>query len=208
MSRHEVRQCGACWHPGTVHPTESELDRFASLARERRTHMLVDRDDPVPVALVDRLCDLATWAPNHKRTWPWRFAAFTDEGRARLGEAFVADMYAHDVGDEAKRTKTLTKYLRTPTILVVGCAAHEHPTFHDENRDAVAAGVQNLLLGATAAGLASFWSTAPVADGAHALDLCGFDVDDRIVAVIYLGWPTATVEVPERPPAVVRHVAS
>lgn len=184
----------------------ASFDDIAELIRSRRTHMLVDRDRPVPDDLVVELCELATWAPNHKKTWPWRFASFTGDGRARLGEAFVADLVERDLGDEGKRTKTRTKYLRTPTVLVVGCAAHEHPTFHEENRDAVAAGIQNLLLGATAAGLASFWSTPPVADGRHALACCGFAADDRIVGVVYLGWSAATPEAPARPPAVVNVV--
>lgn len=186
--------------------TLPDLDTFAELVRSRRTSMVVDPDRPVPPELVEQLCELATWAPNHKRTWPWRFAALTGDARLRLGEAFVADMRARGLGDEGKHTKTLTKYGRTPTILVVGCAAHDHPTFHDENRDAVAAGVQNLLLGATAAGLASFWSTAPLIDGEHALELCGFEPDVRIVAVIYVGWPTSMPERPPRPPVTVRHV--
>lgn len=168
--------------------------------------MVVDPDRPVAPELVEHLCELATWAPNHKRTWPWRFASLRGGARLRLGEAFVADMRERGVGDEGKRTKTLTKYARTPTVLVVGSAAHEHPTFHEENRDAVSAGVQNLLLGATAAGLASFWSTAPLNDSARALELCGFEPDVRIVAVIYLGWPTSVPERPERPPVAVRHL--
>lgn len=187
----------------TAHP---DLETFAALVRSRRTSMVVDADRPVPAELVDHLCELATWAPNHKRTWPWRFAAFSGGARLRLGEAFVADMRERGIGDEGKRTKTLTKYARTPTVLVVGCAAHDHPTFHDENRDAVAAGVQNLLLGATAAGLASFWSTPPLVDSQRALELCGFEPDVRIVGVIYLGWSTNAPEAPARPPASVRHV--
>ena len=182
------------------------LDDFADLVRARRTHMLVDRDKPVADGLVELLCELATWAPNHKRTWPWRFASFKGDARLRLGEAFVDDMIDADVGDEGKRAKTLTKYARTPTVLVVGCASHDHPTFHDENRDAVAAGVQNALLAATAAGLASFWSTPPLRGAPRVLDLCGFEPDDRIVGLIYLGWPTGSVQKPERPPPVVRHV--
>ncbi len=182
------------------------FDELAELIRSRRTHMLVDHDRPVPDDLIERLCELATWAPNHKKTWPWRFASFTGDGRLRLGEAFVDDMCERGVGDEGKRLKTMTKYARTPAVVVAGCAAHEHPTFHDENRDSVAAGIQNLLLAATAAGLASFWSTPPLHDSHRALTLCGFAPDDRIVGVIYLGWPTATVERPERPPVQVRHV--
>lgn len=184
------------------------VDELAALIRSRRTHMLVEPARAVPADLIDRLCELATWAPNHKRTWPWRFAAFAGGGRARLGEAFVADLVAAGIGDDGKRAKTLTKYLRTPTVLVVGTDAHDDPTFHVENRDAVAAGVQNLLLGATATGLASFWSTPPVEDGPRALDLCGFEPDTRIVAVIYLGWAAGDCAAPERPAPRVLHVGS
>ncbi|HAP77274.1 MAG TPA: nitroreductase, partial [Acidimicrobiaceae bacterium] len=55
--------------------------QFAALARARRTSMVVDRDRPVPHQLVAELCELAQWAPNHKRTWPWRFALCEGEGR-------------------------------------------------------------------------------------------------------------------------------
>ena len=181
---------------------------FAALVRSRRTHMLVDRERDVPVELIGELCELATWAPNHKRTWPWRFALFTGEGRARLGSAFVADMVDRDFGDEGKRTKTLTKYCRTPAVVVVGCSAHEKDTFHGENRDAVAAGIENLLLGATAAGLASFWSSPPLMDSARTLELCGFADDDRLIGVVYLGWPAGSVEPPQRPPVELHHISS
>ena len=43
--------------------------------------MLVDRDRVVPADVIDELCELATWAPNHKKTWPWRFASFTGDAR-------------------------------------------------------------------------------------------------------------------------------
>lgn len=179
---------------------------LADLVTSRRTSMLVDNDREVPAALVRELCQLATWAPNHKRTWPWRFALFTGDGRARLGEAMVSDMVAARFGDEGKRHKTLTKYLRTPAILVVGCAPNDNELFHQENRDAVAAGIQNLLLGATTLGLATFWSSPALTEPPSVLDLCGFDPGDRIVGVIYLGWADGTCGAPERPPVHLHHV--
>ncbi len=182
------------------------LDEFGALARSRRTHMLVDRERSIPFELVEELCEIATWAPNHKKTWPWRFAWVTGDGRLRLGRAFVDDMIAIDFGDDVKRTKTLTKYTRTPGVLVVGCAHHDHPGLNDENRDAVAAGIQNLLLAATSAGLATFWSTAPVMSGPKTLALCGFESDDRIISMVYMGWPSGTVEAPSRPDVVVQRI--
>ncbi len=168
--------------------------------------MLVDRDRAVPASTIERLCDLSQWAPNHKRTWPMRFARCTGEGRARLGEAFVADMIGNGVGDEGKRTKTKTKYLRAPSILVVGCAPPVSMNLAADDRDAVAAGVQTLLLGATALGLASFWSTAPVQTPATVNALCDFPDGTRVVGIVYLGWPIDTVETPIRPPAQIVHI--
>lgn len=185
-----------------------DFDAFAALARARRTHMIVDRGREIPADVIERLCDLASWAPCHKKTWPWRFASLTGDARARLGEAFAADMLDRDFGDDGKREKTRTKYTRTPNILVVGCAPDDKPTIHDENRDAVAAAIQNLLLGATALGIASFWSTAPLIDAPRALELCGFAPDDRIIGVIYLGHPTGTVETPTRPTPAVHHLTA
>jgi nitroreductase len=48
-----------------------QLEEFARLARARRTHMLVEKDRPVPQPLVEELCEVGTWAPAHKKTWPW-----------------------------------------------------------------------------------------------------------------------------------------
>ena len=182
------------------------FDDFGGLVRARRTQMLVDREREVPNELIEQLCEIGTWAPCHKKTWPWKFAIVTGTGRARLGEAFVDDMCERRVGDEGKRLKTLSKYTRTPASLVVGCEPHDHPTFHDENRDAVSAAIQNILLGATAAGLSSFWSTAPIIDSPRALELCGFEPEDRILGIIYLGWPTSQIDAPERPEPIIHHI--
>ena len=184
----------------------SEAAVLAEVIRSRRTSMVCDRERDVPAEVIERLCELATWAPNHKRTWPWRFAAFSGDGRLRLGEACCQDLIDSGSTDDGKLAKVATKYARTPSVLVVGCAADDHPTFHDENRDAVAAGIQNLLLGATAEGLASFWSTAPVLDGPHTLDLCGFEPGVRIIGIIYLGWAESVPAGVERPTAAVRHI--
>lgn len=169
--------------------------------------MFVDQSLAVPVSVVEELCELASWAPNHKKTWPWRFAFFTGAGRGRLGETMVEDMVDADFGDDTKRTKTAVKYLRTPATLVVGCGAHPNEMLHQENRDAVAAGIQNLLLGATALGLASFWSTPALTRAPKVLKLCGFEHDARLVGIIYLGWADGVAPVPDRPPVSVTHIA-
>ena len=183
------------------------FDDFSHLVRSRRTSMIVDHDREVPPALIAELCGLASWAPNHKKTWPWRFALFTGDGRARLGETMADEMERFGFGDDVKRAKTRTKYLRTPATLVVGCTPHDDEMLHLENRDAVAAGIQNILLGATALGLASFWSTPALTQPAAVLELCDFGPDDRLVGVIYLGWAAQACPAPARPQLPITHVA-
>lgn len=183
----------------------ASFEDLATTIRRRRTHMLVDRDRPVPTELVTELCELATWAPCHKRTWPWRFALFTGDARARLGEVAAAAM-AERGDPEAKVAKTRTKYLRTPATLVVGSAPGDTPLRTAENRDAVSAGVQNLLLAATAAGLASYWSSCPKGADEAVAELCGFEPGTAVVAVVYLGWSAADVAPVPRPPVQLTHL--
>ncbi len=172
---------------------------FAELVRARRTAMVVRKDEPVPRHLVAELCEMAQWAPNHKRTWPWRFALYEGDGRARLGEAIAAAMEA--LGDPPEKVvKARTKYLRTPATLVVGSAAGDTPLRTAENRDAAAAGVQNILLAATAHGLASYWGSCPKGANDVVAELCGFEPGTFVVAIIYLGWAADRPEAPERPP--------
>jgi nitroreductase len=91
-------------------------------------------------------------------------------------------------------------------MLAVASAGDDDPLRRAENRDAVAAGVQNLLLGATAVGLASYWGTGAVTDVPEVRELCGFDPGDQLVALLYLGWPIGEVPVPPRPDPVLRIV--
>lgn len=182
-------------------PAEIDLDGLAAaeaLIRRRRTSLVMDAERSVPDEIVERLVELVTWAPNHKRTWPWHVAWVTDGARARLGDVAAEAMAAR--GDEAfKVDKTRRKYLRAPGMLVIGSDPGDSELRRVENRDAAAAGVQNLLLGATAAGLASFWSSCPKGAEGPVAEWCGFPDGTAIVALVYLGWPTGSVAVPDRP---------
>jgi nitroreductase len=182
------------------------LDGFAELIRSRRTNLRVDPTLEVPTELVRRLCELASWAPNHRQTWPWRFALFTGDGRARLGSAIADEMARLGGYDEGKIAKNRTKYLRAPAVVAVASAAGPSATVTAENRDATAAAVQNLLLAAHAGGLAGFWSSCDPAVAGPVQSLAGFDPDTAVVGIIYLGWPIGDVPVPARPPVVVTAV--
>lgn len=172
-----------------------------AVLRARRTSLLVDPEASVPAELVARLIDLAVLAPNHKRTWPWRFTVLTGEGRRRFGAA-LAEAGVRAGLDDGKVAKLRTKYLRSPVVLLVWDAgASPDPVRGLEDRDAVAAAVENLLVAATGFGLASHWASVPAALHDAARDAAGVDGPHDLVALVYLGWPVGEVPAPARPPA-------
>jgi nitroreductase len=184
--------------------TTPAFEAFAALAKDRRTNLRIDADRPVDPAVITELCVLATWAPNHRLTEPWRFAVLTGDHRVELGARTAA--YQAELGEtvEARLNKTRTKYTRSPVLVAVGCAFDEDAEVHIENRDAVSAGIQNMLLGATTLGLASYWGSGLVNHSPAVKELCGLDAKDELLGVIYLGWPTSTMPSPGRSAPIIR----
>ena len=180
------------------------LDVFEDLARRRRTSLLMDSERAVPDELLDRLLRVTTLAPNHKRTWPWRFAVLTGSARDRLGE-LVAEYEARSGAEPGRVEKARRKYVRSPVVVLIGSAWQPDPVRRVEDRDAVAAGINNLLLGATAAGLASHWATGTWMGDPAVKAYAGLDAADELVALVYLGWPNGEVAEVARPePEVIR----
>jgi nitroreductase len=174
------------------------FEQFAELVRARRSNLFVDQDRDVPVELVEQLCELGQWAPCHKRTWPAQYRLLTGEARVQLGKVAADAMEARG-DDPGKVAKARTKYTRTPALLVVGSAEGDSPLRTAENRDSVAISVQNIMLGATAAGLTTFWSSCPKGANDVVAEFAELSPGSTVVSLLYLGWPNATVETPERP---------
>ena len=78
--------------------------------------------------------------------------------------------------DPQKVASQRTKYLRSPVVVLVWVTGDPDPVRRREDRDATAAAVQNLLLAATANGLASYW--ASISDHFHAPARAVAGVDD------------------------------
>ncbi len=178
--------------------------------RARRSNLNVDLERPVPRELIDELLALAVSAPNHYRTNPWRFVVLTGAARARVGE--VAARAAAGLPDvkESIVERQRVQFLRAPAVIAVASAADKDPIKHFENKHAVAAGVQNILLGATAAGLASAWRSGlamvdPVVSAA-VKEALGLAPTDEIVSFVYLGYPIAPPGTRTQPTIQVRYL--
>ena len=183
-----------------------KFEELRELVRERRTDMMVDKDRALDDGVVEKLCELAMWAPNHKLTFPWMFAAVTGDARERLSNC-TANAMARDGDKPEKVAKARTKFQRAPVILIVGTESGDTHLRTEENRDAVSAGIQNILLGATSLGLASFWSSCPKGVNDDIVNFCEFKPGKHITAMIYLGYPQRQAPAIERPPAKLKTIS-
>lgn len=156
--------------------------------RTRRTHKAFAAE-PVPRELLDELFELASWAPNHHLTSPWRFRVLGEHTRARLMELAETDSPGSAV-----------KLRRAPTLVVV--SARQSGEAAQDREDLLATGVAAylVLLGAHARGLAGYWRTVPLLDAPRGREILGLPADETPVGLLYLGSPVQEQRVPERAP--------
>jgi nitroreductase len=146
--------------------------------------------DPVPRELVEELVAAAMRAPNHHLTGPWRFVVLAGPARREVGEAHARAVARErpDLPPEAF-AKEAARLERAPVVIACCVAGHDDPVRSREDRDAVAAGVQNLLLAAHARGLGAMWRTGAMADEPDVREALGLGEHDAVVAFVYLGRP-------------------
>ena len=150
---------------------------------------------PVPRSLITRLLDLAVWAPNHRLTEPWRFYVLDGSARARLGE-IAREVTRAKVGApgsdpalvERKSAEAAATWAAVPALIYVTVVADPRPEIELENYGAVCCAVQNLLLGAHAAGLGASWSSGSVAAAPALQELVRAAPAEHMVGLIRLGY--------------------
>lgn len=151
--------------------------------------------DPLPRAVVEELLEAAVAAPNHQLTAPWRFVVVTGDARDDLGAAHARAVARLQPGTtEEALAKEAGKLRRAPVVIAAVVVPGEDPVQAREDRDAVAAAVQNLLIAAHARGLGGMWRTGAMADEPEMRDELGLRGREAIVGFVYLGRPLAPAD--------------
>ncbi len=154
--------------------------------RTRRTHKAFG-PEPLPRRELEELLELASWAPNHNLTVPWRFRVLGPRALARLKAA---------AGPEGA-----AKLDRCPTLVVVSAASSDDPVQSEEDLHATAVASYIVLLAAHARGLAGYWRTPGLLRGGEGRAAVGLAEGERFVGLLHLGHPRQEKSAPERPAA-------
>ncbi len=156
--------------------------------RTRRTHKAF-ATQPVEPAVLDELFELASWAPNHHLTSPWRFRVLGERTRAALMALA-----------ESEQPGSAIKLQRAPTLIAVTAMRDSDPRQDREDLLATAVAAYLVLLGAHARGLAGYWRTVALLEDARGRELLGVGPDETPVGLLYLGSPVQAQRVPARAP--------
>lgn len=180
--------------------TNPALDAVQECISQRRSVEAV-RDTPIDRGRLHALIAAALWAPNHKLSLPFAFVVASGDARDALADAHAQARrrVAPGMSDEAMRAqRALTR--RAPHIIVcIHRATDDDPVRRREDRDTVAAGVQNLLLAAHADGLGAIWRTGAFVDEPEVRAHVGCRDEDEIVGFVYVGEPESVPPAPPRP---------
>jgi len=169
------------------------------------------RPDPVPPALIRKVCEAGTFAPSGGNRQPWFFIAVTEPER----RAFVAERYrrafhayiapaldaARDPAyPEAKRRNLraalhLADHLADVPVLlfVAGWTRRGAPQLQ-----ALFPAIQNVLLACRAVGLGASLTTVHTAFGREIDDWLGLPPNAPSCALLPIGWPRGRYARPER----------
>ena len=184
---------------------------------EARRSIRAFRSESVPRAELDRVVTAACLAPapHHSRPWRWVIVDTPDAKAALahgMGERWRSDLAGDGVAtariDELV-TASHVKLTGAPA-LVVGCLTWEgldrYPDAARQRAEwgmallSLGAAVENLMLAAADAGLASCWVAAPIFCPHEARDALALPADWLPHALVLVGRPDPSYEGRPRPP--------
>ncbi len=146
----------------------------------------------VPDETVNQLLALADWAPTHGRTEPWYFFVYGGDALKQFGKTH-ADLYWQHTAEDKRQEATFEKLLHnvdlaSHVIVAVMKRGANVKIPQVEEISAASAAIQNILLGATALGIASYWSSGGMTHNPALKEHLKLGADDIILGLIYLGY--------------------
>ena len=161
------------------------------------------RSDPVPKEVLEKILELARWAPSAMNRQNWFFVVVQGEKREALQEIFASafEEFRPNLekvfADKPKIIEGMKLFFETyggAPVLILAYGERGPTGQWDTHSPAVA--VQNLLLAACDAGLGSAWTDGVLIKEAEINALLGIK-DRKLVCVVPIGYPG---EQPKAPP--------
>ena len=173
--------------------------------------------DPVPDGLVRTLLEAAASAPTAHNAQPTRYVVVrSPEAKQRLAERMARrwrrDLERSGTPEASMKVElrfSMRRFSEAPVLILVGYTMAEMDVYPDRARrgaeqimavQSAAAGIQNLLLAASANGLGACWCCAPLFCAGVVRQALDLPRDFVPQALLTIGYPAHTPPVPPRKP--------
>lgn len=145
---------------------------------------------------IEQLLELADWAPTHGHTEPWRFVIYAGEAAQNFCQQH-AKLYTQNVPEDKFMADKYEKLLHmgdnASHVLVAYMHRGDLPKIPElEEIAATSCAIQNLLLGATALGIASYWGSGGMAYHPAMKAHLKLRDEDVVLGTLYLGYSEKT----------------
>ena len=146
----------------------------------------------IPDEQVRELLKLANWAPTHGRTEPWRFIVYSGIKVKEFCHDH-AELYRSNTPPEKFEQANYDKQfhngdLASHIIIAIMQRGNLPKIPAVEEIAATAIAIQNILLGATAAHIASFLSTSGMIHTPAMKNFLHLKEEDIVMGILYLGY--------------------
>ncbi|MBW8359945.1 MAG: nitroreductase [Weeksellaceae bacterium] len=144
-------------------------------------------DQEIPHEILEEILNSARFAPNHKKTKPWRFQLFRKNEKAGLGQK-LAEIYKETTPSqiflEKKYIDISSKISRADAVITVSVNFSGLVPEWEEIA-AVAMAVQNMYLTCTAHKVGCYWSTPGMIK--HIDEYLQLEPNQKCYGLFYLG---------------------
>ena len=144
-------------------------------------------DKPIEKKDIEKILEAANWAPNHKKTEPWRFKVLQGESQVKLG-LFLSQKYLeNETNPKEFKVKKLIENPKKAGAIIVICmqrdAAERIPEWEEVAATAMA--VQNMWLCCTEMGIGCYWSSPGLIK--HMGDFLNLNDSESCLGFFYMG---------------------
>lgn len=143
--------------------------------------------DAIDGAVLMEIVESGNFAPQHKRTKPWRFRIFKNEEKNQLGEK-LAEVYKINTSPQTfleKKYIDISEKIRKSDAIVTIVVNFSGMVPEWEEIAATSMAVQNMYLTATANQVGCYWSSPGIVS--HLNDYLGLEENQRCLGLFYLG---------------------
>jgi nitroreductase len=178
-------------------------DRLLEIVKKRRNNRKF-RSDPVPEGTIERIIEVARWAPSGFHTQPWEFIAVTDSDIRDKIAAILEQKSPPITNPDEKDGATQASFRDAPVFIFALCdwRAYVGLPFDTERDDPLVASIfcssmastfLYMHLAAAALGLSSQWYSAAgsPATEKEIRSVIGIPEDLKIYDLMVLGYPAA-----------------